>query len=104
LLRRKYLKGNILGSTSKKARDLHFWKSLMGSKDQFLNLGRFNLVSCNQIRSWEDIWLDNLALKDQNPNLFNIVRNKHATVVDMFSTSPFSFSFRRALGGNKLNE
>ena len=54
LLRNKYLKHKTLSQTSKKAGDSHFWSSLMGVKDQFLNLGKFKLVSGNQIRFWED--------------------------------------------------
>jgi len=80
LLRNKYLKHRTLSQISKKAGDSHFLSSLMGVKDQFLNLGRFKLVSGNQIRFWEDNWLGNQKLKDQFPNLFNIVRRKHATV------------------------
>ncbi|WVZ96424.1 hypothetical protein U9M48_042062 [Paspalum notatum var. saurae] len=104
LLRNKFLKGKSLSQTNKKAKNSHFWKSVMGVKDQFLNLGRFKLVSGNQIRFWEDIWLDNQALKDQHPNLFNIVRNKHATVAEVLNSIPLNVSFRRALVGNRLNE
>ncbi|WVZ51173.1 LOW QUALITY PROTEIN: hypothetical protein U9M48_002338 [Paspalum notatum var. saurae] len=83
-VRRKYLKGNPLGATYKSSSASHFCKGSMGLRDQFLNLGRFKL--------------------DQYPNLYNIVRNKHATVVEVFSRTPFNASFRRSLIGNKLNE
>ncbi|WVZ70121.1 hypothetical protein U9M48_018815 [Paspalum notatum var. saurae] len=43
-------------------------------------LVKFKLVSGDQLRFWEDIWLGNQALKFRYPNLFNIVRKKHATV------------------------
>ena len=56
MLRNKYLKNRSLSQVSKKAGDSHFWSSLMVVKDQFLNLGRFKLVSGNQIRFWEDKW------------------------------------------------
>jgi len=103
LLRNKYLKHRTLSQISKKARDSHFLSSLMGVKDQFLNLGRFKLVSGHQIRFWEDNWLGNQKLKDQFPNLFNIVRRKHATVVaEVFSSNPLNVSFRRVLVGDKL--
>ncbi|WVZ90711.1 hypothetical protein U9M48_036990 [Paspalum notatum var. saurae] len=98
------MKGKSLSQTNKKAKDSHFWKSIMGVKDQFLNLGRFKLVSGNQIRFWEDIWLDNHALKDQHPNLFNIIRNKHVTVAKVLNSTPLNVSFRRALVENRLNE
>ncbi|WVZ81320.1 LOW QUALITY PROTEIN: hypothetical protein U9M48_028710, partial [Paspalum notatum var. saurae] len=104
LLRNKYLKGNSLSQTEKKPRDSLFWKSLMGVKNHFLSLGRFKLVSGNQIRFWEDIWLDNQALKDVYPNLFTIVRRKHTTVEEVLRTNPYNVSFIRALIGNKFNE
>ena len=40
----------------------------------------------------------------QYPNLYNIVRKKHATVADVFSAIPLNISFRRSLVGNKLLE
>ncbi|WVZ64895.1 hypothetical protein U9M48_014345 [Paspalum notatum var. saurae] len=92
-LRNKYLKGNSLSQAEKKPRDSYFWKSLMGVKNHFLSLGRFN---GNQLRFWEDIWLDNQALKDVYPNLF--------TIVNMQQTNPYNVSFRKALIGNKFNE
>ncbi|WVZ82089.1 LOW QUALITY PROTEIN: hypothetical protein U9M48_029391 [Paspalum notatum var. saurae] len=104
LLRNKYIKDKPLAEVEKKARDSHFWKGLMGVKDQFLNLGRFKLVSGNQLRFWKDIWLGNQALKFKYPNLFNIVRKKRATVADVLSSSPLNISFRRGLVGNKLVE
>ena len=104
MLRNKYLKNCTLSQISKKAGDSHFWSSLMGVKDQFLNLGRFKLVSGNQIRFWEDKWLGNQKLKNQFPNLFNIVRKKHITVAEVLSSNPLNVSFRRALVGVKLTE
>ena len=47
----------------------------------------------------------NQKLKDQFPNLFNIVQRKHATVVaEVLSSNPLNVSFRRALVGDKLTE
>ncbi|WVZ92700.1 hypothetical protein U9M48_038746 [Paspalum notatum var. saurae] len=87
LLRNKYLKGNSLSQIEKKPRDSHYWKSLMGVKNQFLSLGRFKL-----------------ALKDVYPNLFTIVRRKHATVAEVLRMNPYNVSFRKALTGNRFNE
>jgi len=94
MLRNKYLKNWILSQISKKAGDSHFWSSLMAVKDQFLNLGRFKLVSGNEIRFWEDKWLDNQKLKDNFP-IFNIVQRKYATVAEVLSSYPLNVSFRR---------
>jgi len=94
MLRNKYLKNWILSQISKKAGDSHFWSSLMAVKDQFLNLGRFKLVSGNEIRFWEDKWLDNQKLKYHFP-IFNIVQRKYATVAEVLSSYPLNVSFRR---------
>jgi hypothetical protein len=50
-----------MSQVSEQPGDSHFWMSLMGVKEQFLSLGRFKLVSGNQIRFWEDVWLENQA-------------------------------------------
>jgi hypothetical protein len=49
------------------------------------------------IRFWEDKWIGDSALKDQYPNLYNIVRKKSATIAYVFSTRPLNVSFRRNL-------
>ena len=46
----------------------------------------------------------NQKLKDQFPNLFNIVQRKHATVVEILSSNPLNVSFRRVLVGDQLTE
>ncbi|WVZ66965.1 hypothetical protein U9M48_016115 [Paspalum notatum var. saurae] len=104
LLRNKYLRNKTLSQVTKKAGDSHFWMGLMGIKDQFLELGTFKLNSGTQIRFWEDVWLENQSLKYLYPNLFNIVRKKHAMVAEILSTNPINVSFRRALVGDKLLE
>ena len=76
----------------------------MAVKDQFFNLVRFNLRDGSQIRFWEDTWLRNQPLSYRFPNLYNIVRKKHATVAKVFNTTPLNVSFRRALIGNKMLE
>jgi len=77
---------------------------LMAVKDQFFNLVRFNLRDGSQIRFWEDTWLRNQPLSYRFPNLYNIVRKKHATVAKVFNTTPLNVSFRWALIGNILLE
>ena len=70
-------------SSGKKLGDSNFWAGLMKVKDTFLNHGSFHLNNSNQIRFWEDKWIGNHTLREQYPNLYNIVRKKHATVVDI---------------------
>jgi hypothetical protein len=69
----------------------------MNAKDQFLDFGNFILQNGAHIRFWEDKWRGDSTLKEQYPNLYNIVRNKSATVANIFSTRPLNISFRRSL-------
>ncbi|WVZ49010.1 LOW QUALITY PROTEIN: hypothetical protein U9M48_000394, partial [Paspalum notatum var. saurae] len=81
----------------KKSEDSQFWMSVMSIRDQFLNLARFKLSSGDQIMFREYKLLDNRA-GDQYPNIFDNVRRKHATAVEVFSSNPLI----RALAGVKL--
>ena len=74
----------------------------MKVKDTFLNHGSFHLNDGNQIRFWEDKWIGNHTLREQYPDLYNIVRKKHATVASVFSRVPLNVSFRRSLTGHLL--
>jgi hypothetical protein len=69
----------------------------MDIKDQFISMGHFRVQNGTLIRFWEDKWIWDSALKDQYPNLYNIVRKKSATITDVFSTRPLNVSFRRNL-------
>jgi hypothetical protein len=73
--------------------DSQFWSALMSVNDDFLNMGRFQLQDEKEIRFWEDTCLGDTALKVQYPNLFNIVRQKSATVAEVFSLRPLNISF-----------
>jgi hypothetical protein len=70
---------------------------LMSIKYQFLSLGSFKLQDGKQIRFWEDKWLGANVLKDDYPNLYDIVRRKNATLAEIFRTQPLNISFRRSL-------
>jgi hypothetical protein len=56
-----------------------------------------------QIRFWEDKWLGANMLRDEYPNLYNIVRRKIATVADIFRTHPLNITFRRSLVATNLD-
>jgi hypothetical protein len=51
-------------------------------------MGSFKLQDGKMIRFWEDTWLGAIALKEQYPNLYNIVRRKSATMSKWFTTLP----------------
>jgi hypothetical protein len=83
----KYLKHKTLSQVEKKAGDSHFWESLKGIKDKFIDPVWFRLKNGTQIRLWEDKWLGNEAFKTCYPNLYNVVRKKQATVNEVLHSS-----------------
>ena len=104
LLTNKYLGGKSLTQVSRKPGDSHFWAGLMNVKDQFLRWGRFRVGNGQATRFWEDKWLNNTTLREQFPNLFNIVRNKTSLVAEVMSHANLNLSFRRPIVGIKLVE
>ncbi|WVZ93145.1 LOW QUALITY PROTEIN: hypothetical protein U9M48_039151 [Paspalum notatum var. saurae] len=64
-------------------------------KLDFLRFGVFLVKDGSQVRFWEDIWLDEAALKDQYPSLYDIARPKSITIAEAMSSSPPSISWRR---------
>ena len=71
-------------------------------KTRFFNSELFIIKDVSQIRFWEDTWLGNSPLRDQYPQLYNIVRKKQDTVADELSTHILNLSWRRDLIGIKL--
>jgi hypothetical protein len=76
----------------------------MHIKDDVLSKGTFEVKDGTNTRFWEDTWVGDQPLKVRYPNLYNIVRDPHATVSKVLATNPLNISFRRALVDNKLRE
>jgi hypothetical protein len=74
----------------------------MNVRDDFFNMGNFNIHDGRQTRFWEDSWLGITPLNQQYPNLYNIVRRRNATVADIFSSRPLNVSFHRNLVAKNL--
>jgi hypothetical protein len=87
---------------NRKLGDSQFWIGLINIKDKFLSMGNFKLQDGKQIRFWEDKWLGDNTLKEQYPNLYNIVPKKSARVAKIFSTQPLNVSFTRCLVATNL--
>ena len=66
--------------------------------------GSIDVKDGTKTRFWEDTWVGVKPLKIKYPSLYNIVRDRHATVSKVIATSPLNISFRRALVGDKLLE
>jgi hypothetical protein len=97
LIKNKYLSSKTLTQVSRKPRDSQFWSGLMNVKKDFFNMGFFNVHDGRQTRLWKDSWLDTTPLKQQYPNLYNIVRRRNATVANIFSSKALNISFCRSL-------
>jgi hypothetical protein len=102
LLRNKYLSSKFLSQIKIKLGELHFWKGLLRSKEDFLGCGTFKIKDGSQTRFWEDIWVGSESLKEQFPNLYNIVYYPHVTVANIMNQMLLNISFRRALVGDKM--
>jgi hypothetical protein len=76
----------------------------MNVKDQFLRWGCCQVGNGQTTRFWEDKWLNNTPLREQFPNIFNIVRNKTSLVAEVLSHANLNLSFRRSIVGIKLVE
>jgi hypothetical protein len=63
LIRNKYMGTKTITQVTRNPGDSQFWSGLMRVKDDFLNMGRFQLEDGKQIRFWEDTWLGDSALK-----------------------------------------
>ena len=102
ILRNKYLGPKPLVQVQWKCGDSHLWASLTKVKRNFLRFGTFIIKDGSQVRFWEDTWLGNSPLRDQYPQLYNIVRKKQDTMADVLSTQIPNLFWRRDLIGNKL--
>lgn len=56
------------------------------------------------IRFQENTWLGSRVLKDQNPALYNVARNKQSTMTEVMGITPLNISFKRAIVNRKLTE
>ena len=102
IIRNKYLGTKPLVQVQWKSGDSHFWASLMKVKRDFLRFGNFVIKDRSQVRFWEDIWLGNSPLREQYPQLYNIVRKKQDMVAEVLRTPSPNLSWRRDLIGSKL--
>jgi hypothetical protein len=101
LLHNKYLNTKTLSEVQVNANDSPFWKGLMSVKNDFFKRGLFVIGDGQKTRFWEDTWLGTQPLADQYESLYNITRNKNATVAEVMGTVPLNISFRRTLSHDK---
>jgi hypothetical protein len=74
LIRNKYIGSKAITQVTRKPGDSQFWSGLMNVKEDFFNMGNFNINDGRQVRFWKDAWLGTAPLKQQYLNLYNIVR------------------------------
>lgn len=69
----------------------------MASKNAFLSRGSLKVHNGTQVRFLEDSWCGNISLANEYPRLYNLVRNKNASVAVLMGKRPLNVSFRRAI-------
>ena len=96
LLRTKYLSSKCLSQVHIRPGYSHLWKGLLKVREDFLGCGTFKINDGSQTRFWEDTWVDTKPLKDQFPNLYNIVHCPHDTVANVIHQTPLNVSFSKS--------
>jgi hypothetical protein len=61
----------------------------------FLSLGHMELSNGENIRFWEDRWLENFTLQHMYPSLYSITRQKNILVALFFSTVTTKYFFSK---------
>jgi hypothetical protein len=70
--------------------------------EKFLKLGTFIAKNGENVRFWEDRWLENFTLQNRFTSLYCIARRKNDFVASIMSSTPLNVSFKRGLQGRKL--
>ena len=80
ILKKLPIGSKTISQVEKKRGDSHFWSRLMNVKAKFLDYVTFKLQNGEQIRFWQDKWLENTSFSVQYSALYNLVVRRHATV------------------------
>jgi hypothetical protein len=64
----------------------------MRIKDEVLSKGSFIIKDGTSTRFWDDTWIGDKPLKDTYPALYNIARDRQATVSKVMSSRPHNIS------------
>lgn len=73
----KYGKNKGLAEIKLRQGDSQFWSELMKHRDYFLSLCKFEIGTGENVRFWEDWWIQNKPLKDNFPRLYNLCFDKN---------------------------
>jgi hypothetical protein len=101
LLHNKYLHSKTLSHVQVKPTDSPFWKGIMNVRDKFFKRGYFKIGDGQNVKFWEDPWLEKVSLADQYPLLYAIVNNKNKRVAEVMANNPLQITFKRILRGER---
>jgi hypothetical protein len=62
LFTNKYLRGQTLSQVQAKPTYSHFWKGIMGVKEEFFKRAPLIVGDGSTTRFWEDVWLGSMLL------------------------------------------
>jgi hypothetical protein len=101
LLHNKYLHSKTLSHVQVKPTDSPFWKGIMNVRDEFFKRGYFKISDGQNVRFWEDPWLQKVSLAYQYPSLYAIVNNKNKSVAEVMANNPLQITFKCVFRGER---
>ena len=81
-----------------------FWKGVLKARFAFHGSISYSLGNGKWLRFWKDIWIGDLPLYKQFPNLFRLTLNEDATVARMFRQECWRIPGASNDSRNVLNE
>lgn len=100
ILLNKYAEGKCLSGIKPKTRDSQFWMGLMSLKEIFYKYVKKIVGNVQNIRFWEDWWLDDKPLKKSYPGLYGLCFTKSIKPIYVINNWRDRFHFRRTLLGD----
>ncbi|KAG2546014.1 hypothetical protein PVAP13_9KG028826 [Panicum virgatum] len=101
LLNAKYLRGKPV-TLCKKGVGSQFWRGLQQIRERFKWGATFTLGDGRNILFWEDVWVGDIPLRLEFPNLYEYSYNKNCVVSECWIEGEWKMNFRRSFGQDEL--
>jgi hypothetical protein len=100
IIKAKYIKDVPLISVKVRQNDSHFWRAILGLRDEFYKCCKKVVGNGKSTSFWKNIWCGDVSLADKFPRLYNIARDKDITVEKVLNSDFQALSFRRRIIGD----
>jgi hypothetical protein len=87
-------------SVNVRQNDSHLWKAILSLRDDFYKWYKKILGNGRSTSFWRNIWCGDVSLADKFPRLYDLARDKNATVEKVLHSGFQSLSFRRRIIGD----